>query len=363
MGFALKPNKSSRSYTELALFIKAFGKDPISTAMLQPGMEYFNTSYGFIAYKKIGSHCISLGGPVCAEKDTASMIKRFIQSHKKPILCYLPEEHTQFLETSPLKTSSIGIDRLVHQPSLSETNSPKIRSAIKKAAKADVRLVEFYSEKIDKKELTTIQDIQCSYLSKFSYKREIQFINTPLNFINYLDKRYFFIHDKHQIAPFGFIVLNPYYDNNKVIGYLLDIIRFKKTKLWGLWFTIVSLVNDILRLEKKELNLGFCPLYNISKKHSNSCLLSSQISLCASVFGKTQYFQRLHELKMEVPGYNLNRYIAHHSRNGLTALMAFVRATGFTFSDLVQQNKAYPHSQSISFDKAAQKRNTRGIEV
>ena len=65
--------------------IRSHGRDPIACSTLQNGLAYFDTSYGFIAYRRVLGMDITLGPPVCAPADRAPMIDRFVHSRRRPI--------------------------------------------------------------------------------------------------------------------------------------------------------------------------------------------------------------------------------------------------------------------------------------
>ena len=53
--------------------MRAHGSDPISYSTLQPGLSYFETSFGYVAFQRALGFELTLGPPVCAEGDRAEI--------------------------------------------------------------------------------------------------------------------------------------------------------------------------------------------------------------------------------------------------------------------------------------------------
>jgi lysylphosphatidylglycerol synthetase-like protein (DUF2156 family) len=130
-------------------------------------------------------------------------------------------------------------------------------------------------------------------------------------------------------------VLNPIFDDGRRTGWLLDILRFEPTKLWGVWFSSVFMLAQLLEREAEgetlspSLSLGFAPLHRVRPApHARSQVLQAQVDWMVRYLSTTSYLARLRELKDEIPGSEEPRYLASYTRSLPTVLYAFLGAMG-----------------------------------
>lgn len=319
---------------EILDWVRLFGRDPIAIACMQKGISYYQCSFGVLAYKKVGNVCISLGTPLCEPHDQLELLQRFRMSARKVVLCYLDTHSLEILRDEPFYFAGLGFDRYVDMEATLRQQSGPLMGAIKKARKAGLELRELDPAAMGRHQFEHFERIQRAYLDNFRYQKEIGFINSPLEF-NLEGKRYFFLHQQDQANPFGFIVLNAYGEAGKIRGYLLDIIRFEKNRLWGVWLSSVYTLSELLQRENRELCLGFCPLYGICRQYDNSAILGWQVRLLAHFMSRANYPSRLYQMKTIIPGVNRSRYFASYTRNVMPALSALFRASGVRLRDLL----------------------------
>lgn len=220
------------------------GGDLIAASTLQPGMQWFETSFGVWAYAAVDGFDVTLGGPLCDPSDRSEMIRRFLARSRKPILNW------------PMRYTDPGPRRI------------------------------YALEKFDR---------------------------------------------EHQ-GMFGFAALNPIYDGGQHTGYLLDILRFEPTKLWGVWLSTVHALARDLGQRGEQLSLGFAPLHRVRRApRAGSRTLQAQFDWMARGFANTQYVRRLRELKDAIPGPEEQRYVASYTRSAPTVFYAFARAMKVPF--------------------------------
>ena len=106
------------------------------------------------------------------------------------------------------------------------------------------------------------------YLTNAQYEHEMSFINMPLQ-CGLATYRRLFLMKEGSGRILGFVYLNPIYTDGQLVGYLLDMLRFIKTKIWGLWFSTVYTLAQVLHREGLELYLGFCPLHDLQVPKNN----------------------------------------------------------------------------------------------
>lgn len=318
--------------------------DLIACSTLQDGMEVFETSFGFWAHRRVLGMDITLGGPICAPDDRPEMLRRFLSRSKRPILFYVREDLLRALDGTGLHCAGIGIDRHVDVDALLTRPARAVRGALRKAGKARVSVEPLDLTNVDHATRRRLAEITARYLAGAEVTREMTFLNRPMSLAPDGMRRVFTLradgrdshggHDDHG-GIFGYAVLNPIYEQGAVTAYLLDILRFEPTRLWGVWLSTVHALAARLAGEGVGLSLGFCPLHRVRPAPAGaSRVLQAQIDWMVRYLSSAQYLRRLRELKALIPGPEEPRYLASFSRVGLVSLYAFMEAMGVGFGYL-----------------------------
>lgn len=322
----------------LGAWVRRFGQgDLIACSTLQQGMEVFETSFGFWAHRRVRGMDITLGGPICAPDDRPEMIRRFLSHARRPILFYVREDLVRALGGTGLHCAGIGIDRHVDLAALLGRPAPAVQGAVKKARKAGVRVEPLDLATVDPATRRRLDEITARYLSGAEVNKEMTFLNRPMSLVPDEMRRVFTLRagGPGPDGIFGYAVLNPIYEAGAVTAYLLDILRFEPTRLWGVWLSTVYALAGRLAAEGVGLSLGFCPLHRVRPAPAAaSRVLQGQIEWMARYLSSAQYLRRLRELKDLVPGPEEPRYLASFSRVGLAPLYAFLEAMGVGFGYL-----------------------------
>jgi lysylphosphatidylglycerol synthetase-like protein (DUF2156 family) len=305
--------------SRLAL-VQRFGRDPIAWSTLQPDMRYADTAHGFMAYRECAGMQVALGGPVAEPRERSHVARAFLSQAARPVVHYLSREQVGAFDA--LSIGPMGADRYVDTAALLEAPSKKLASAVAKAAKRGFVMEEVPSGTLPER----LQAISRDHLRRARCKTELTFLNAPLK--SQTLRRTFALakHDDEHRGVFGVVALNPYFEGGVVKGYLLDVLRFEKTRLWGVWFGVVWHLARLLQAEGKELSLGFCPLRELVPL-GHSPFVDRQATWLARYFGNTSYVRHLYEMKSEVPGRWEPRYFASFSPVALVSLLALVWAS------------------------------------
>lgn len=318
-------------------WVRQFGTDPIAYSTLQPGLRYFQTSFGFVAYRRVGGMDITLGPPVCAVPDRRDMLRRFRAHSRRPIFCYVQRDVIQDLHDSDLHCAGMGVDRYVDHATLLADPPKEVQGACRKADAADFRIQPVEFAKLGPGMRARLQAITQRYFAHAQCSSEMSFLNRPMTLHDDGLRRGFLLvkHDREHAGAFGYAVLNPIFAHGRVSGYLLDILRFEPTRLWGIWLSTVAQLSALLAREGKALSLGFCPLYGIERAPArSSAWLDVQMRWAARFLASSQYVHRLHELKSLIPGRDEPRYFASFSRTLCVSLFVLLRASGVSVGSL-----------------------------
>jgi lysylphosphatidylglycerol synthetase-like protein (DUF2156 family) len=333
---------------ELELKIAAHGRDPIALSATQPGLSYLQTARGVIAYERAYGSALSLGGPICAEQDEAELAGEFLRKVRGASLFYVPDAIG--LADHGAYRASIGCDRVLDLDRADTFDAAPVKAAVRKAAKAGLRLEELDFERASDFDLFDFARINEAALKKSVVPFEMRFLNRPMHPSPALSRVFFLESAKptgaggRSPAPeaaqprgrrasehgdrFGYAVLDPYFENGAVKGYLLNLIRFGPTSIWGVYMAVVHALAMTLKAEGvRELSLGFCPLAELDLENT-SPVLRPQLKWLAGKAEGADYFKRLREMKSQFNGRWVRRWLVTRSPLLVTPLLSFLKLTG-----------------------------------
>lgn len=320
--------------------VRRFGAgDLIACSTLQDGLERFETSFGAIAYRRVGGMAVTLGGPLAAPGDRLAVLERFLARHARPVFFYLCADVVRLLDGSGLFGAGMGVDRDVDlRRFLDEPPEKPVRGALRKAERARFSLAEIGFEHLSPGLRAELDAINARYLAAAKCHVEMAFLNRPMSYRPDGLRRLFLLEkrDREGSGVFGFAVLNPIFDRGAVQGYLLDILRLRPTRRWGVWPATVHHLARRMRDEGLGLSVGFAPLQRV--RHPAQCpsrLLRAQLDGFARLVASAPYLRRLRELKELVPGRDEPRYFASFSRSLPVNLRALTEAMGVGLRDLL----------------------------
>ncbi|MBL0193129.1 MAG: DUF2156 domain-containing protein [Myxococcales bacterium] len=321
------------------------GGDLIASATLQAGVQYLDTSYGFWAYRPVRGAWVTLGGPICGEADRVAMLDRLLAATRAPLLCYVRGELISDLDAGVglrargLYAAGMGQDHHADLDALLSSPCAEVRSAVSKARRAGIRLEPFELADADADARARLAALSADYLRRAEMPREMSFLIRPLTLERAGARRAFWLTRR---APpgedprFGVVVLNPIYDRGERTAYLLDVLRFEKTRVWGVWLSTVFALAELLKDEGLGLSLGFCPLHAVQRPPNGaSRALGWQMERLAHLVGSAKYLTSLRRLKSLIPHAREARYFVAHSRVAPAALARFTEALGVGASALL----------------------------
>jgi lysylphosphatidylglycerol synthetase-like protein (DUF2156 family) len=321
------------------------GSDPIAYSTLQRGLRYFETDKGYIAYHSAWGVHITLGPPVCAPQDRSELALRFLRAKPRVVFFYIPLDFAQLLsDVDERRTfcAGLGVDKVI--PVGAPLDSAKeVRGSLKKARASGFTIERANLGGLSAEERARLADINERYLAGRRQTEEMKFLNRPMEFEDDGLARVYLLRwregDSEKVH--GYARLNPYFVGGKLAGYLLDVLRFESTRLWGVFYSAVALIAaDLEPGGVRELSLGFCPLFHAETAPSlpRSRDLEGQIGWMAQHLGEVPYVERLHAQKSVFPGEERQRYMASRLGSAVRPFLAMLSASGVSIGSLIGRN-------------------------
>ena len=191
----------------------------------------------------------------------------------------------------------------------------KIKGAAKKAKKAKLALHDVDFDCVPPEISQMLTEVNQEFVQRTPAKAEVTFISRAVELCNQVGVRTLSLScvEKGEKRDFGFIVLDPYFSECKHLGYQLNAIRFRKTKIWGVYFSIVCQLAELLKEEGySRLSLGGCA-FDLIDEPSPFPHDEKMVKRLAWIRERADdYYVLSHftEMKQELGGFPLRRYFA-----------------------------------------------------
>ena len=320
------------------------GRDSIAVSTLQPGLEAFASASGFLAYRRARGYDVVLGPPLCAPQHREELLAGFLARSRRPFFAYLDGETAVLLrrlQPGRLFFSGIGVERVLALDGPPLPLAREAQSALRKATRAGFHLEPVEFPGLAPELRLHLEAINARFVRRSQVGRELGFINRPMSFAPDAPGRLFLLRCGGA-PPFGFAVLDPYLHPDGRRAYLLNVVRFDPTRLWGVYLATVALLLELLRGEgAAELSLGMCPMYRVHTPPElrSSALLDWQMRLLVRWRSHFYDLAPLERMKELLPGRDLQRFIALPTRFVPGPLHALMEVSGMTWSGMVEAQK------------------------
>lgn len=326
----------SRSPAERLRLLAAHGDDPNGYALLQPDMEYFDHGEGFLAYRTSFWTPVVLDDPVAPREARADLVRAFLDAHPRAIFYNASGDFAAELAglERGYRFAPFGTERVLDIGDEAFLESKKIRGALKKAKKGKLALEEVDPEDAPADRLELLRAVNQEFLDATPSKKEITFISRGVRFERQEDVRLFALRctEKGETRDFGFVVLDPYYAGGAKVGYQLNAIRFRRTKIWGVYFAVVATLARLLREEgATRLSLGGLA-YDLVDEPSPFPHDPKMVRRMQAVKDRTdEWYVMSHftDMKLELGGDPIRRYTCLPARASVTrSIVRFLRVSG-----------------------------------
>jgi lysylphosphatidylglycerol synthetase-like protein (DUF2156 family) len=327
--------------TQRLEWLRRYGADPIAVSALQPGLSYFDAPEGFVPYQRAFGVALSLGGPICAPEARVALARRFLAQVPGSALFYVERELAEAVGGLSFR-AALGSDRVLDLRAVDTLADSRVQAAARKAAKAGFALEPLDLARASSDELAFLQRVTACALERSVAPFEMRFLNRPMTYEAGGPERIFALSQKGQ--RFGYAVLDPCFRDGVPSGYLLNLIRFEPTSIWGVYLAVVHALAGLLQAEGvHRLSLGFCPLRELDIERS-SAPMRPQLRYLARHYAAAPYLERLHTMKSAFGGAWASRWLVGRSPQLLTPFLALLELSGASVLELARERLAAPRA-------------------
>jgi lysylphosphatidylglycerol synthetase-like protein (DUF2156 family) len=275
---AAKSFGAREKWALLSPFLKQHGREALSYATLQAGLEYFVDDCGYIAYTTV-QHPVfarqpkqfAFSDPVCAPDDYARIIRNFLSVHPRAVFACISEPCAVALREQGFKVNCIGSEPELPIQTYNTRGNWKELDLIKRGRNEARREgISIREEKIESVNRDELNALSAEWIgTKKVNDREIWIYARRPVFEFEEDVRKFVAYDREGRVA-GFIFYDPMYRDGKVIGYAANISRCNERRFGRLATAMHMEAMERFKPEGKEvLNLCLSPFVNLEQGRFN----------------------------------------------------------------------------------------------
>ena len=310
-------------WTLLSPFLKRYGKEALSYATLQEGMEYFVHPTGYIAFTSVThpvfarqGRRIALSDPLCADEDLPALLRAFLDFAPHAAFVVVSERCATVLREMGFKANCVGYESEIPVQTYNTQGNWKELDLIKRARNEAKREGIVIREE-------TIENVNKSQLDRISGKwiahkkvndREIWIYARRAVFDQEEDVRKFVAYDRDQ-AIAGFVFYDPMYRDGKAFGYSASISRCDEQRFGRLATAVNMVATEQFKAEGKEvLNLMLAPFAKLDDGKFNDDWATKQFFRASERYGENIYnFKGLSFHKAKYRGAEKSLYFASNN--------------------------------------------------
>ncbi|MBY0552278.1 MAG: DUF2156 domain-containing protein [Candidatus Obscuribacterales bacterium] len=332
---AAQRTKSDTAFDRMS-YLKRYGVSSLAYSSLQEDVETFLVpGIGYLSYARVGGNtAVVLADPICAAENKKQLIQEFAERFHDPIFVHISRDTAKVLDELHYTVNEIGLETIIDPRSFSLKGQKKefLRSQRNRARKDHVTVVELDAAHID---MDKVKQLSTDWIkTKTSNHHELSFIVRPAIFADEPDVRKFYAMKDGQII--GFVWFDPIYRDDKVIGYMANILRSNAHVAYSVNdFIIMEAIEKFKAEGIEELSLGYSPFFEINDSgefHYSKCqcaIFKQMFKHCNHVYAfKALAFHK----RMYRPGIDGTReekiFCASRHRIPLMAIIGIFRKVG-----------------------------------
>lgn len=243
--------------------LRQHGSFSLAYHTMQPGVEYFETTDGFIAYEKKWGYTFVLADPVVSPENRETAIEDFLNNHKRVSFCQITEPIAELLHDRGFKVNEFGTEFEIDIPSYTMSGKKKrhIKEAVNRIRNLNMTVEEFSSEDLNREEVEAVSEAWRA--TKYVSEHETRFLSRGIVLDDEPDVRKFYLVGEEGIV--AYIYFDPIYRDGEVIGYLSNSKRNRPDAPRDFDFAITWHAVERFREEGKEvLSFGMAPFYEVT---------------------------------------------------------------------------------------------------
>lgn len=308
----------------LSPFIRRHGRDALSYATLQQGMEYFvHDDLGYIAFTTATHPVfarkpkrIVLADPVCDRKDLQPLVAAFLKEHPAAVFGVVSGHCAGVLRPMGFKANCVGYEPELPVQAYNTLGNWKELDMIKRArneAKREgivIREVDIATVPVEQLQALSAKWIQ----GKKVNDREIWVYARRPVYQHEHDVRKFVAFNSDGIAV-GYVFYDPMYRDGRVYGYAANTVRCDEARYGRLATAIHMVAIETFRPEGIEVvNLCLCPFTHMEKGEYSDDLATKWFFKLSERYGGELYnFKGLSFHKSKYRGQEKPLYYASNS--------------------------------------------------
>lgn len=307
----------------LSPFLQQHGREALSYATLQSGLEYFITSEGYIAYVTVYHPVfarkpkrIAFSNPVCAERNYERIVRDFTAVNRNAVFACISESFARVLHDLKFKVNCIGYESELSIQTYKTQGDWKefdlIKRARNEARRENISIRETPIERVNPDELQALSQRWIS--SKKVSDREIWIYARRPIYEPEEGVRKFVAYDRDGRVV-GFAFYDPMYREGKVFGYSANILRCDEGRFGRLATALHMEAIEKFRPEGAEvLNLNLAPFVKLEQGRFNDDFGASLFFKLSARYGNDIYnFKGLSFHKSKYRGDEKCLYFASNS--------------------------------------------------
>lgn len=250
------------------------GREALSYATLQEGMEYFVHDLGFLAFTTAVHPVfarkpkrIVLADPVCTVEDLPALLDAFIAEHPRVVFAVVSEVCASHLRDRGFSANCVGYEPELPVQSYNTSGNWKELDMIKRARnEAKRNAVEIREVDISRVPRDALERISQQWMhGKKVNDREIWVYARRPVYEPEPGVRKFVAHDRRGL-PVGYVFYDPMFRNGEAYGYSANTVRCDERNYGRLATAIHMTAMEVFREEGAEvLNLCLCPFTDIGE--------------------------------------------------------------------------------------------------
>lgn len=323
----------ARTFPDRLGCIRTHSTDPNAYAALQPGLAYFDDAAGFVAFRRSLFRPVVLGDPVASEEDRAGVLDAFLASSRAGVFVNVTEGFGAALHERGYRLAPFGTELVLETSPDRLRRSRAVKGALKQARKAELALEPVEFATADPAFVGELRAVNDEYLAASRSGKEISFISRGVVFDDLPDVRFYALRVRDAERPIvGFIVADPIYEGGRRVGFQLNAIRLRRTKIWGVYLAVVVLLAERLAAEGLgRLSLGGLAFDEVERPSpfSHDPKILRRLAVVRRHSDRFYGMSGFTSMKLEFEGEKLRRYVAIPPRSSVTrSAFRFLIASG-----------------------------------